>query len=201
MLLGCCHCGETPSESTPPSVSQSQSQSQSVPSVSESPISERPLVCGDCDAVPYRWKVTLTGWGAAGSFPTHATCCGNRNASFIVSQHVGAFPYLIGGLNVTNFCRIWKSAEFAKNHTASPPICTDLAPPLIAMGLRGSGLSATVIDLSVYTAFTGFTPIGIHGFTRQSAGQCFYSGTLNYDPGSSSSNPRCSHGTVTVEPA
>jgi len=199
MLLGCCHCGETPSESVPPSVSQSQSQSESVPSVSESPISDRPLVCGDCDAVPYRWRITLSGWGASGSFPTHATCCESRNASFVVSQHVGVFNYTIGGLSYTNFCRIWTSSEFAKNHTASPPSCADLTPPLIAMGLRGSGLSATVIDLSVYTAFTGFTPIGIHNFTRQAAGQCFYSGALTFvNVGAS---PRCSHGTVTVEPA
>jgi hypothetical protein len=195
MLLGCCHCGSPP----PPPPSESTPPSESVPSVSDEPISERPLICGDCDAVPYRWRVTLAGWTSAAGSPTHATCCASRNASFVVSQHVGVFGYPIGGLNYTNYCRIWKSSEFAKDHTASPPSCINLTPPLIAMGLRGLGSSSTVIALTVYTGFTGFFPIGTHNFTRSGVGQCFYSGALTVS--SVSIGPRCSSGTVTVEPA
>jgi hypothetical protein len=198
MLLGCCHCGEEESDSIPPSDSDSISPSSEF-SDSVVDLSIRDLECGDCEAVPYRWKVTLAGWTAHASFPTHATCCGARNASFILNYHPGSFAFTIGGLNPTNFCRIWTSSELSKNHTASPPSCANAVAPLIAMGLRGTGSSATVIDLSIYTSFSGFTPIGIHSFTRQSAGQCFYSGLLNFN--NVGAFPRCSHGTVTVEPA
>lgn len=200
MLLGCCHCGEEPSsDSDPPSYSDSRPSNDESDSVLD--LSIRPLTCGDCDAVPYRWKVTLSGWAANVAHPTHATCCTARNMSYVLSPHTGTFGYTIGGLTYTNFCRIWVSQEFAKNHTASPPSCADLSPPLIALGLRGSGGLATVLDLSVYTAFTGFTPIGIHSFTRQAADQCFYNGTLAYNSAASGANPRCSHGTVSLEPA
>jgi hypothetical protein len=71
---------------------------------------------------------------------------------------------------------------------------------MIALGLRiAGGATDTVIDLTVYTAFTGFTPIGTHNFGRQAAGQCFYSGALAFS--NASINSRCLHGTVTVEPA
>ena len=199
MLLGCCHCGETPSESTPPSES-SHPPSESVPSISEEPISERPLVCGDCDAVPYRWKVTLAGWTFFPGKPTHATCCQARNGAYVLSAHTGAFGFNINGLGYASFCRIWKTAELAKNHAASPPSCANVAgTPLIAMGLRGLGPTVTVIDLSVYTP-AGFTGL-FHSFSVQGSGQCFYSGSLAYSSGGSSIIQQCSHGTVTVEPA
>lgn len=200
MLLGCCHCGEEPSESIPPS------ESGSIPpsgdgSNSVLDLSARDLECGDCDAVPYRWRVTLSGWTNAGGFPSHATCCGDRNTTFVLNYHPGVFNYLIGVDSYTAFCRIWTSAEFAKNQNTSPPSCVDAAPPLIAMGLRSSGLSATVIDLSVYTFFGGLGGTGRHSFTRQASGQCFYNGFLDYSAGGSTATPRCTHGTVSVEPA
>lgn len=65
MLLGCCHCGETPpSESTPPSVSQSQSlppsESDSGPSYSE--ISSSCIAAFGCAAIPRRltWTIAVT---------------------------------------------------------------------------------------------------------------------------------------------
>ncbi len=201
MLIGCCHCEDDPSESLSSSESESVSSSGSDSVSSAEPLSTRELECGDCDAVPYRWRVTLAGWTAAGAYPSHSTCCNIRNDSFILSYHAGVFGYLIGVDSYTAFCRIWTSSEFAKNQNASPPTCVDSAPPLIAMGLRSSGLSATVIDLSVYTFFGGLGGTGRHSFTRQASGQCFYNGFLDYSGGGSTPSPRCVHGTVLVEPA
>ena len=70
MLLGCCHCGETPpsesippSESTPPSVSESvpPSESDSGPSYSE--ISSSCISSFGCAAIPRRltWNVSVSG--------------------------------------------------------------------------------------------------------------------------------------------
>lgn len=199
MLLGCCHCGADVSESVPPSQSDSQPSNNQSTSIID--FSGRPLECGDCDAVPYRWRVTLSGWTFATGYASHETCCNIRNDTFLLNYHPGAFSYLIGVDNYTAFCRIWTSAEFAKNHNATPPSCADAAPPLIAMGLRSSGASATVIDLSVYTFFGGLAGTGRHSFTRQASGQCFYNGSLTYSGAASTPTPRCQHGTVTVEPA
>jgi hypothetical protein len=74
MLLGCCHCGETPSESTPPSQSLPPSTSQSLPP-SDSASGPDYSVIGSscissfgCAAIPRRltWNVAVStgNWGS-----------------------------------------------------------------------------------------------------------------------------------------
>ena len=78
MLLGCCHCGETPSESTPPSQSLPPSVSESVPpsesdsGPSYSEISSSCISSFGCVAIPRRltWSVAVSG----GSWDGSADC-------------------------------------------------------------------------------------------------------------------------------
>jgi hypothetical protein len=59
MLIGCCHCGETPSESTPPSES-SNPPSESVSSDSYSDVANSCIEDWGCAAIPRRLKVTIS---------------------------------------------------------------------------------------------------------------------------------------------
>jgi hypothetical protein len=65
MLIGCCHCGETPSESTPPSESsnppsESLPPSESVSSDSYSDVTNSCIEDWGCAAIPRRLKVTIS---------------------------------------------------------------------------------------------------------------------------------------------
>lgn len=196
MLLGCCHCGEEPpSESIPPSESTPPSES-----VSESDgISIRGIDCGDCDAVPFRWKVTLSGWEANPLLPLHQTCCLTRNGVFYFNaQTTGLNLLIINGVLGTSYCRVWSTSERSKNQAASPPSCADSSSPWMAMGIRVSA-GVTVMGWSIYT------PVGFgsetHSFQASGAGVCFQTGLLTYNSSASTAGARCKHGTVYVEPA
>jgi len=84
-LLGCCHCGQTPSESTPPSVSQSRSQSQSQSQSGASSIAL--IVCTACigSVSPAVMKATIgyTGTGA------NACCYPYNQREYLLYPTVG----------------------------------------------------------------------------------------------------------------
>jgi len=80
MLLGCCHCGETPSESTPPSVSESQSIDESASESSN----ESSLEVVSCWCVfPRRWTFTLPGPNRIGASACCAAYAGIRVLNFV----------------------------------------------------------------------------------------------------------------------
>jgi hypothetical protein len=70
MLLGCCHCGETPSESFPPSDSQSQSLSETINGSSSGSY----IACDVClgGVSPARLKATIM-YSGTGTLPCCAT--------------------------------------------------------------------------------------------------------------------------------
>jgi len=101
MLLGCCHCGETPSESIPPSVSESQSQSESVPpsesdsGPSYSEITSSCIAAFGCAAIPRRltWNITVSG----GSWDGDIDClCPSYNGTFTLKFCECNFTTLLG---------------------------------------------------------------------------------------------------------
>jgi hypothetical protein len=101
MLLGCCHCGETPSESTPPSQSLPPSTSQSLPP-SDSASGPDYSVIGSgcissfgCAAIPRRltWNITVSG----GSWDGNIDClCPSYNGMFTLKFCDCTFSALLG---------------------------------------------------------------------------------------------------------
>ena len=109
MLLGCCHCGETPSESTPPSTSQSlpPSGSFSTSASASASASYGTTGCEGCDGNVMPTRYTIASSKTAGTL--YAGCnteyTGNftmyHNASGLSpAENVGspAFPILGGTL-------------------------------------------------------------------------------------------------------
>jgi hypothetical protein len=87
MLLGCCHCGETPSESTSASVSQSQSSAAPIQTVTV-PSCPAPRCLNDI--APIRYSFTVIDPGGAS-----AVCQASYMGTFTV-YHSGSscFSYL-----------------------------------------------------------------------------------------------------------
>ena len=84
MLLGCCHCGSPPSESTPPSTSQSlpPSTSESITSVSE--VSNDCISVFGCSAVPRRLKFQVAVGG--GDWDGSPDClCSHYDGTFTLN--------------------------------------------------------------------------------------------------------------------
>jgi hypothetical protein len=200
MLLGCCHCGQTPSESTPPSQSQSQS-------VRPQSIDEIFSPCAPCTAVPRRFTASLSGW--SGLFAAHNACCGSINGTYTISEHplanyTGAVVHYIG-------CTAWKSDTKCTNQntaTGTPPSCLPHATrPLVEMVscMKTIGSTSMRYALTVWT----ITPGGFGSvfwpwiFEGDDIGgdltKCLYP-TLNATVNSSNPNARCSPGTVTLTP-
>lgn len=196
MLIGCCHCAEPSESSIPPS--ESQLPSESVSSVGD--LSVRDVICGECDAFPFKWKVTLSGW--TGAFTAHNTCCSSINGVYIIPS-VASLTVSLPRL-FSQYCRVWASSERAKNHNSATnvaPPCTSVASiPQIALGGLASGPSETIWELCVYYPF-GLTTHR-HAFTIRGSNYCFYNGLLDYDAAASSIVTfRCAIGTVQIEPA
>lgn len=87
MLLGCCHCGQTPSESTSASASQGQSSAAAIPTVTV-PSCPAPRCLNDI--APIRYSVTIVDPGGAS-----AVCQSFYMGTFTV-YHSGSscFSYL-----------------------------------------------------------------------------------------------------------
>ena len=102
MLIGCCHCGETPpSESTPPSVSQSQSDSGSTPPPTTSG-------CSQCtgDVAPVRYKLTV------------ATTSTNLCAQNYIGDYILTLDQSGGSC-------VWKSSELPLIRLGLPGDCLE----------------------------------------------------------------------------
>ena len=204
MLIGCCHCGETPpSESTPPSqsVPPSGSISQSTPGPSDGPLSTDPLTCGVCIVVPAKWVVTLSGWNGINA--SHDTCCGGMNGEYLLSISTATSTICTIG---SSYCRIWESAEKAKHlgtANGTPPPCTNETSPRVMLAMTSPLPPTTNIVVSVlYGRLGGFgtATADCFQYSFTSSAGCFYSGPVtwvSYSGGSA----RCNYGTVTVRPA
>jgi hypothetical protein len=171
MLLGCCHCGETP----PPSDS-SNPPSDSTPPPSEPPSSESVDSNGPCNAcaggiVPLKMQVTLT--RVAGSFFT--SCSADYTGTFKLDFTSVPLSPLPGAnapffSNASNGC-LFYSAELAMRWSGSP-ICGLSANPsgrrfrlqLVRTNLGGSYRYAAVLYVQWYVGTTG-SEIG-YEFTR-----------------------------------
>lgn len=205
MMLGCCHCGEEPSESIPPS--ESQSQSDSVDSVAGNEVSTDISFCQPCVAVPKRFNVTLSGW--AGLYAAHASCCSAINGTYSIAMDALA-NYSGGGVNYYGGCNYWKSSQKCTNQnsaTGTAPSCAAHATrPLIEMVSILKTISSTNMRfaLTVWTITPGgfggsfwpwvFEGVDISGDLTQ----CLYP-TVSY-VSATNPNARCSPGTVTLVP-
>jgi hypothetical protein len=101
MLLGCCHCGETPSESIPPSVSESQSESGSNPPPTTTG-------CSECTGgvAPLRYKLSV-------STTSTNLCAQNYIGDYILS------------LDQSGGTCFWKSAELPLIRLGLPGDCLE----------------------------------------------------------------------------
>jgi len=80
MMLGCCHCGEEPSESVPPSESSPPSDSDGSDLLSE----ESSLDVVSCFCVfPRRWTFTLPPPNRVGASPCCTTYAGLRTLHYV----------------------------------------------------------------------------------------------------------------------
>ena len=126
MLLGCCHCGSPPSESTPPSqsVPPSASQSQSQSNNPSSEGSNPRFGCTHCigSVQPAVMKATIGYTGTGGGL-----CCASYNQA----------QYL---LYPTSGCD-YESTERALN--GSPGFCTAQADSRVALQYTGSAMRLT----------------------------------------------------------
>ena len=144
MLIGCCHCGETPpSESTPPSQSLPPSTSTSDSTDSQSVVSVFGNVCGYCAVFPRRFSVPITN-----SLFTFNSRGGTRNncAEFSATtiSHTGttrSIPMQVFP-GSGNPCAVWGSTERAKN-TNLLAACADhtISTPRIEMIAQSAGTS------------------------------------------------------------
>ncbi len=205
MLLGCCHCGETPpSESVPPSQSLPPSTSQSLPpsdSASDGVLSTDPLTCGVCAVVPAKWVVTLSGWNGINA--SHNSCCSGMNKEYLL--YISARTSTPCTVSVPSLCRIWDSVEKASNLSTAngtPPSCANTTNPRIQLAMYAAGPNTTIECSILYGALGPFGTDGADCFdyTFTTVAGCFYSGSLSYRTFTGSST-RCNHGTVTVRPA
>ena len=209
MLLGCCHCGETPpSESTPPSVSESQSQSGSIDSFTSNEISTTPAVCEPCVAVPRRFSVSLSGW--TGLYAPHATCCNGINGSYTIAIDSNFSNYSGGGVSYFGGCQFWKSSDKCTDQNSTilvAPSCARHATrPLIEMVSILKTISSTNMRfaLTVWTITPGGFGSSFWPWVFESADivgdvtKCLYP-TVS-DISGTNAFARCSPGTVTLTP-
>ncbi len=202
MLLGCCHCGEEPSESVPPSESASESAPSDSDSETASGSSETTFTgCNSCiDAIaPLRWKATIA---YSGTTSTNGKCCP------VYQQQI---YYLTNDPSTCN----WVSAE--KRHAESnlgAMLCTEGTgagdAPRVILYLTG-----TKLRLEYYFLYptSGSTPSILRWEKNASAGSpinCLIGHTLNkvnvgFGSGWSGTAPcrttQTIPATVTVEPA
>jgi len=209
MLLGCCHCGETPpSESIPPSQSLPPSDSASQSVSASNPISTTLALCQPCVAVPRRFSVSLSGW--TGLYAPHATCCNGINGSYTIAIDSNFFNYSGGGVSYFGGCQFWKSSNTCTNQnsaTTVAPSCVHHATrPLIEMVSILKTISSTNMRfaLTVWTITPGGFGSAFWPWVFESADivgdltKCLYP-TVS-DISSINAFARCSPGTVTLTP-
>jgi hypothetical protein len=164
MLLGCCHCGETPSESTPPSVSQSLPPSDSASeSMSASASASYGIVgCNACDGNVMPARYTIATSKIAGSL--YAGCNAEYTGNFAVyhtpsglsplpSAGTPSFPD-IGGTD----CRFYSTDLALKFRTAT---CLASANPsgrrftlaIVRTNLGGSFRYALTVNIQYWVDF------------------------------------------------
>lgn len=201
MLLGCCHCGEEPSESVPPSASASDSMQSGSLAASDGVLSTDPLTCGPCVVVPAKWIVTLSGWNGVNA--SHNSCCSGMNREYLLS--ISSRTFTPCTVSIPQHCRIWESAEKARNVSTpngTPPSCANTTNPRIQLGMFTFGPNTGLVCSVLYGAVGPFgtDQADCFQYTFTTRAGCFYSGPLTwYTRGFAT--PRCNIGTLTVRPA
>jgi hypothetical protein len=207
MLLGCCHCGQEPSESVPPSESIPPSASASTSVSASNPISTTLALCEPCIAVPKKFSVTLSGW--SGLFAAHNACCSEINGTYTIAIDDIA-NYSGGGVNYFGSCQFWKSADKCTNQNSATTVAPTCDPhatrPLIEMVSILKTISSTTMRyaLTVWTITPGgfgstFWPWVFEGADiGGDLAKCLYP-TVSYVT-NTNPNARCTPGTVTLVP-
>lgn len=201
MMLGCCHCGEEPSESVP---SDSVPSDSVIDSAAQESFSVGFSFCQPCVAVPRNFLVTLSGW--SGLYPAHSSCCGSINGSYAISADALA-NYTGGGVTYFGGCNYWRSAEKCRDHNSatgvSPTCALHATRPLIELVsiMKTIGSVNMRYALTVWSIVPGgfggsFSPWVFEGDDITDLNKCLYP-TLN---ATVSTNSRCSAGTVSLVP-
>ena len=175
MLLGCCHCGETPSESTPPSQSDSGSASSGA--------SIETLICGVCqDSVAPRFiTLNFTYSGTTG------VCCSVYSAGAYSMEYDAGLS-----LSTGQTCGAWKSSALAKQVGTSPATCNPIfGSPSLCYFFFTQSFVGTNKYANVWIRFRTFT---IHYQTPTALGEseyfdCLNGMTLNLLSGGGSATP------------
>jgi hypothetical protein len=169
MLLGCCHCGETPSESVPPSQSLPPSGSQSLPpsgseSASASSIETRTCFC----VFPRRWKFTFPNK----TNPTGGACC---------DQFAG--EHILDFVQCTNIDSVrWETAERTTVFPSVSPCVLGSTNPMYSLSIVKGVTNVTItlgggggtMNAAYSVPFATFNCLA--GFTLTLAG--YYGGAL-----------------------
>lgn len=202
MLLGCCHCGQEPSDSVPPS--QSDSMPSGSAEGSDGPLSTDPLACGVCIVVPAKWIVTLSGWGGVNS--SHQSCCSGMDGQYLLS--ISSRTSTPCTVSSPSHCRIWESAEKARNlgtANGTPPSCANMTDPRIMLAMVAPFPPTTNIVISVLYGNTGaFGTATADCFQKSftTVSGCFYSGPVAWSSFTGGGGSRrCNYGTISVRPA
>jgi hypothetical protein len=174
MLLGCCHCGEEPSDS----LSESGS---SASDTSEAPIET--LICVVCqDSVAPRF-ISLN-FGYSG---TTGVCCSVYSAGTYSMEYDAGLSLSIG-----QTCGAWKSSVLAKQVGTSPVTCNPIfGSPSLCYFFFTQSFGGTNKYANVWIRFRTFT---IHYRTPTPLGSsdffdCLNGMTLNLFSGGSSATP------------
>ncbi len=174
MLLGCCHCGDEPSES----------MSESVPSESASSEEQiETLICGVCqDSVAPRF-ITL-------NFPytgSVGVCCSEYNLGTYLMEYDAGLSVSIG-----QTCGAWKSSALAKQTGGTPLTCNPIfGSPSLAYFFFTQDFVGANKHANVFIRYRSFT---IHYKTPTPLGSsdffdCLSGMTLNLISGGSSATP------------
>lgn len=174
MLLGCCHCGETPpSESIPPSESVPPSTSQSLPpsgsqSASASSIETRTCFC----VFPRRWKFTFPNKTNASG----GACCdqfaGEKILDFVQCTNID-FVRWETTQRTTVFPTVSPCVLGSTNPMFSLSIVKGVTNVTISLGGGGGPMSvAYSVPFATFNCLAGFT-LALGGYYG-GASTCFF---------------------------
>jgi hypothetical protein len=144
MLLGCCHCGETPSDSTPSGSASSNPSSEGASSGNE--ISLFGNVCGWCSVFPRRFNAPIT--NAMFTFDsrggTRTNCAEFSPVDIVYTGTTRSVP-MAATPGTSGPCAVWQSVERAKNTNVAAS-CADhtVSTPIIEMIAQSGGTSVTL---------------------------------------------------------
>lgn len=179
MLLGCCHCGDTPSESIPPSESvpsESLPPSDDLSGPSYSEIASTCISAFGCAAIPRRltWAVSVGG----GNWDGKADClCASYDGTFTLKFCDCVFTTGIGYrlFYATDNLGVWRgrpgfpNTDLAGCRIKSAGVCTPAEGSVSSSRLYYAIITTTNIRVITTTYYTAqdFPPFTATNATRQ----------------------------------